>query len=132
MRASQSRSTVLDRAVVADAHVSRFLPVGPNADPFIFGIFTNFLLGISAVYAGIADRALELAVEALQRRRSQRTGRPYAHDPDLRWRIADMALALDPLAPELDGIAADVDALADRGARWFRDLTGAKHRATET
>jgi len=132
MRASQSRSTVLDGAVVPDERVSRFLPVGPNADPFIFGIFTNFLLGIAAVYAGIGDRALELAVEAVQRRRSQRTGRPYAENPDLRWRIADMALALDPIAPELEALAADVDGLADRGDRWFRDLVGAKHRATET
>lgn len=132
MRASQSRSTVLDGAFVPDDQISRFLPVGPVADPFVFGIFANFLLGIAAVYAGIGDRALELAVEAVGRRRSQHTGRPYAEEPDLRWRIADMALALDPLTPELERIAADVDELVDRGPQWFRGLTGAKHRATET
>jgi len=132
MRASQSRSTVLDHAVVSDARVSRVLPVGPSADPFVFGIFANFLLGVAAVYAGIADRALELAVEAVGRRQSRRTGRPYAEDPDFRWRIADMALELDALAPDLESLAADVDGLVDRGPGWFRGLTGAKHRATET
>lgn len=132
MRATQSRTTVLDHAVVPDERVSRILPIGPNADPFIFGIFANFLLLTASVYAGIADRALELAVEAVRSRTSRRTGRSIAQDPDFRWRIADMALALDALAPDLESLAADVDAGADRGAAWFRYLTGAKHRATET
>jgi len=131
MRATQSRTTVLDHAIVPDARIARFLPVGPNADPFVFGIFANFLLLIGSVYAGIADRALELGVEALGRRTSMRTGRPLAQDPDLRWRVADAALALDALAPDLETLAADVDGLVDHGADWFRRLTGAKHRATE-
>ena len=133
MRATQSRTTKLDHAVVPDARVSRFLPVGPNADPFVFGIFANFLLLIGSVYAGIADRALELAVEAAHRRTSLKNGgAAYSADPDIRWRIADAALALDAVAPDLEALAADVDALVDHGAGWFRKLTGAKHRATET
>lgn len=132
MRATQSHTTVLEGAVVPGERISRVLPVGPNADPFVFGVFANFLLLIGAVYAGLADRALELGVEALHRRRSLKTGLPYAADPDLRWRAADAALALDALAPALETLAADVDAVADRGAAWFRLLTGAKHRATET
>ena len=132
MRASQSRSTRLDGAFVPDGRVARILPVGPNADPFVFGVFTNFLLGLASVYAGIADRAMELAVEAVQRRTSLRTGKRYADDPDFRWRIADMALALDPLEYELTTLARAVDEQADYGATWFRRLTGAKHRATET
>ncbi len=133
MRATQSNTTVLKGAVVADDHISRFLPVGPNADPFVFAIFANFLLLIGSVYAGIADRALELAVEAANRRTSLKNdGATYATDPDIRWRIADAALALDALAPDLDALAADVDGLVDHGADWFRKLTGAKHRATET
>ncbi|MFC5502381.1 acyl-CoA dehydrogenase family protein [Lysinimonas soli] len=132
MRATQSNTTKLDGAVVADADVSRFLPVGPNADPFVFGIFSNFLLLIGSVYAGIADRALELAVEAARRRTSLKNGgAAYSQDPDIRWRLADAALALDGLRPELEGLASDVDTLTDHGADWFRHLTGAKHRATE-
>jgi alkylation response protein AidB-like acyl-CoA dehydrogenase len=132
MRATQSQSTVLEGAIVPTSRVARILPVGPNADPFIFGVFANFLLLIGSVYAGIADRALELAVEAVKRRTSLRTGTSYDQDPDFRWRIADAALALDALAPQLESLAADVDALADHGPAWFRLLTGAKHRATET
>lgn len=132
MRATQSHTTVLTDAVVASDRVTRFLPVGPNADPFVFGIFANFLLSIASVYAGIADRALELAVEAVQRRTSLRTGVSYALDPDIRWQIADIALAVDPLRPELETLATDVDAVHDHGPDWFRLLTGAKHRATET
>lgn len=132
MRATQSRTTKLDGAVIPDDRITRFLPVGPNADPFVFAIFANFLLSIGAVYAGIADRALELAVEAAHRRTSLKTGAPYSADPDIRWRVADAGLALDALAPDLEGLASDVDHGVDHGADWFRKLTGAKHRATET
>lgn len=132
MRATQSRTTRLDHAIVPASRISRFLPVGPGADPFVFGIFASFLLLIGSVYAGIADRALELGVEATRRRTSMRTGRPSAQDPDLRWRVADAALALDAIGPDLETLASDVDGLVDHGADWFRRLAGAKHRATET
>ena len=132
MRATQSNTTLLDHAVVPDADVARFLPVGPNGNPFVFGIFSNFLLLMGSVYAGIADRALELAVAAAHRRTSlKNAGASYAQDPDIRWRVADAALALDALRPELEGLASDVDTLVDHGSSWFRYLTGAKHRSTE-
>ena len=133
MRATQSHTTVLDGVVVPASRIARILPVGPSADPFIFGIFANFLLLIASVYAGIADRALELAVEAAGKRTSLKNdGAPYSQDPDIRWRLADAALALDALAPQIETLAADVDNLVDHGASWFRRLTGVKHRATET
>ena len=132
MRATQSHTTVLEGAIVPTERVSRILPLGPNADPFVFGIFSNFLVLIGSVYAGIADRALELAVESVKKRTSLKTGETYDRDPDIRWRIADAALALDALRPQLETLAADVDAVADHGAEWFRLLTGVKHRATET
>ncbi len=132
MRATQSSTTVLEGAVVPAERIARRLPVGPNADPFVFGIFASFLLLIASVYAGIGDRALELAVESARRRTSLRTGRTYAQDPDIRWRLADAAIALDALAPQIESLAADVDVLADHGAGWFRLLTGVKHRSTET
>jgi alkylation response protein AidB-like acyl-CoA dehydrogenase len=132
MRATQSHTTVLEGAVVPAARIARVLPVGPSGDAFIFGIFANFLLLIASVYAGVADRALELGVEAVQRRTSLKNdGAAYSQDPDLRWRIADAALALDALAPQIETLAADVDGLVNHGANWFRKLTGVKHRATE-
>ncbi|WP_454226343.1 acyl-CoA dehydrogenase family protein [Propioniciclava flava] len=52
-----------------------------------------------------------------------------AKTPDIRWRIADMALAYDALPMQIATIAHDVDAVADRGASWFFSLSGLKHRA---
>jgi alkylation response protein AidB-like acyl-CoA dehydrogenase len=133
MRATQSHTTVLTDVVVPAERVARILAAGPSGDPFIFGIFANFLVLIASVYSGVADRALELGVEALGRRTSLKNeGKAYSQDPDMRWRIADAALALDALAPQIETLAADVDDLVNHGAAWFRKLTGVKHRATET
>ncbi|SFN59392.1 Acyl-CoA dehydrogenase [Mycetocola miduiensis] len=132
MRATQSYSTELEGAVVPAERIARILPVGPSPDPYIFGIFSNFLLLIGAVYAGIGDRALELGVKAAGRRTSLKNGgRPYSDDPDIRWQLADAAIALDSLAPQLKSLAADVDSLADHGPAWFRLLAGAKTRAVD-
>ncbi len=132
MRASQSQSTVLDGAVARADRVVRRLPAGPNPDPLIFGVFANFEILLSAVYAGIGSRALELAVDAAGRRTSMKNdGRPLSQDPDIRWRIADAAMTMDGLYPQIDALAHDIDVLADHGSQWFAKLSGLKHRATE-
>lgn len=132
MRASQSQSTVLDGALAHPDRVFRKLPAGPNPDPLIFGIFANFEILLSAVYAGIGARALELAVAAAGRRTSLKNdGRALSQDPDIRWRIADAAMTMDGLYPQIDALAHDVDTLTDHGSRWFSLLAGLKHRATE-
>jgi alkylation response protein AidB-like acyl-CoA dehydrogenase len=132
MRASQSNSTRLEGAVAPADRVVRRLHPGPNPDPLIFGIFANFEILVAAVYTGIGRRALELAVEAVKGRTSARTGLTKDKDPVVRWKIADAALAQDALQPQLDAIASDVDAMADRGDQWFRGLVGIKSRATRT
>ena len=133
MRATKSHTTQLEGAVVTDERVARILPVGPGGDAYSLAIFANFLTLIGAVYAGIGDRALELAVESAHRRTSMKAGgAPQAHDPDIRRRVADAALALDALAPQLETVARDRDAQVDRGSRWFRDLTGLKQRCVQT
>jgi alkylation response protein AidB-like acyl-CoA dehydrogenase len=133
MRASQSNTTILDGAVARADRVFRKLPVGPNADPLIFAIFANFETLLAAVYTGIGERAFELGIAAAKRRTSQKNGgRSYAQDPDIRWKIADAAIALDGLYPQLGQVARDVDALADHGGQWFPRLVGLKVRATET
>ena len=133
MRATQSHTTHLAGAFMPDDRVARILTVGPSADPYMLAIFANFLTLMSSVYAGIADRALELAVESAHRRTSLKAnGAPYAHDPDIRWRVADAAIALDALAPQIEAVARDRDAGVDRGMRWFRDLSGLKQRSVQT
>ncbi|HTN54722.1 MAG TPA: acyl-CoA dehydrogenase family protein [Microbacterium sp.] len=129
MRGTQSRTTRLNGAVAAAAHVVRRIDPGPNPDPIVFGIFSVFELLLASVYTGIARRGLDLAVAAAQNRRSKKTGTTYSQDPDIRWRVADMALAYDALPPQIAALARDVDALADHGPRWFTLLSGVKHRA---
>lgn len=131
MRATQSFATRLDGAVVPADRIARVLPVGPVPDAYIFGLFASFLLLISGVYAGVADRALELAVQRVNERMSMRTGRSYAQDPDIRWQLAEAAIQLDSLGFQLEGLARDVDELADRGDTWFRLFVGAKTRAID-
>jgi alkylation response protein AidB-like acyl-CoA dehydrogenase len=133
MRASQSNTTLLDGAVVPAERIFRKLPVGPNADPLIFAIFACFETLLAAVYAGIGERALTLGVEAVKRRTSFKNGgRSYAQDPDIRWKVAEAAMAMDALYPQLSRVAADVDELVDHGSQWFPRLVGLKVRATET
>ncbi len=132
MRASQSRSTVLDGAIVPASRIVRRLPVGPNPDPLVFGIFASFSLLVASVYTGLGDRALDLAVEAARRRVSPQTGASYAEDPDVRHRIAHASIAHRALRLELDALTRDVDEQVNRGASWFADLAAMKIRATET
>ncbi len=132
MRGTQSRTTELHGAVAPADRIVRRIDPGPNPDPLVFGIFAVFEILLASVYTGIARRALDLAVESAGRRTSKRTGRAYSQDPDIRSRIAGMALAYDALPPQLAALAGDVDALADHGARWFSLLAGLKHRAVVT
>jgi alkylation response protein AidB-like acyl-CoA dehydrogenase len=132
MRATQSRTTELHRVVAPADRVVRRVDPGPNPDPIVFAIFSVFELLLASVYTGIARRALDVAVETVGRRRSKRSGKAYSQDPDIRWRIADMALAYDALPPQLAALCRDVDTLADHGARWFSLLAGVKHRAVTT
>ena len=133
MRASQSNTTVLDGAEVRLDRIFRKLPVGPNADPLIFAIFACFESLLAAVYTGIGERALVLGVEAVKRRTSfKNAGRSYAQDPDIRWKVAKAAMAMDALYPQLLAVTRDVDALTNHGSQWFPKLVGLKVNATET
>ena len=129
MRGTQSRTTALRGAIAPADRIVRRIDPGPDPDAIVFGIFSVFEILLASVYTGIARRALDLAVETAGARRSKKTGRTYSQDPDIRWRIADMALAYDALPPEIAALSRDVDASADHGARWFSLLAGVKHRA---
>ncbi|TGO05722.1 acyl-CoA dehydrogenase family protein [Serinibacter arcticus] len=132
MRATQSRSTVLDGAHAPADRVYRSLPIGPSADPFVFALFATFEVLIAAVYTGLAGRAVELGAEAAHRRRSRRNdGATYAVDPDIRWTVAAAAMRQDGARLQVLALARDVDEGADHGARWFAQLVGLKVRAVE-
>ena len=133
MRATQSNSTRLEKVRAEPDRVFRRLDPGPNPDLLIFAIFANFETLLSAVYTGIGQRALELAVETAKKRTSAKNdGQAKSLDPDIRWKIADAAIAFDAIIPQLDSVARGIDDRADRGDQWFRALVGLKLRATET
>ncbi|WES64852.1 acyl-CoA/acyl-ACP dehydrogenase [Microbacter sp. GSS18] len=132
MRGTQSRTTELHGAIAPPDRVVRRIAPGPNPDPIVFGIFSVFEILLASVYTGIARRALDLAVETAGRRTSKRSGKAYSQDPDIRWRVADMALAYDALPPQITALARDVDERADHGPRWFSLLSGLKHRAVSS
>ncbi|HEU4668997.1 MAG TPA: acyl-CoA dehydrogenase family protein [Arthrobacter sp.] len=133
MRASQSNTTILDGATVPPERIFRKIPVGPSRDPLIFAIFACFETLLAAVYTGLGERALAVGVETVKRRTSlKNNGRSYAQDPDIRWKVAEAAMAMDNLYPQLAAVAADVDAVVDHGPLWFPKLVGLKVNATET
>lgn len=129
MRGTQSRTTELHDAVAPASAIVRRVEPGPSPDPLVFGIFSVFEILLASVYTGIARRALDLAVTTAQSKTSRRTGAALAQEPDIRRRIAGMALAYDALGPQLATLAGDVDAVTDHGSRWFSLLAGVKHRA---
>lgn len=127
MRATQSNSTHLDGVRAEPDRVVRRVDPGPSADLLLWSIFANFELLLSAVYAGIGARALELATAAATTRK-QRDGTPRSQDADTRWRVADAAITMDGVWPQLDAVARDIDEQVDRGAEWYRLLSGLKVR----
>jgi alkylation response protein AidB-like acyl-CoA dehydrogenase len=132
MRASWSCTTVLDGAHAPADRVVRRIPPGPTKDPFVVGIFAAFELLLSSVYAGVAQRALDVAVETVKKRRSMKNqDAPYSNDPDIRWRLADAAIQLDGVFPAIAQAAADADNQLDRGDLWLPQLSAIKSRTTE-
>lgn len=132
MRATQSHTTRLNGVVIAHDRIFRHLPVGPNRDPFVFAVFAAFETLISAVYAGIADRALELAVQAARERTPGMDGVPVASRPGVRSAVADAAMSWEALDAHVRLLAADLDSGVDHGDQWFARLAALKIHATGT
>ena len=131
MRATQSHTTRLSDVRVPAGAVFRRIPVGPNADLLVFGIFAAFESLIASVYLGIADRALDLAALALARRRSHVADRPLADDPVLRNLLAGAAMRRTGAEAELRSVTQDLDARTDVGSQWFARLVTLKTHAVD-
>ena len=130
MRATQSHTTRLNGVVIPSERIFRKLPVGPNRDPLVFAIFAAFETLISAVYAGIADRALELAAQAALQRDPGMDGIPVASRPGVRSAVADAAMSWESLDAHVRLLAADLDSGIDHGDLWFAKLVALKVHAT--
>lgn len=135
MRATQSWTTHLDSARIESHHVLARIP-RDEADPVRYAIFGVFSTLVAAVYLGIAERALELGVEAAHTRTSRLAGgAPLSADPDIRRQLAEAALIIDGMVPQITSMATQLDAEAATGRIGdisFRQFAGLKHRAVES
>lgn len=130
MRATQSRTTKLLGAHVPAARMVASLPAGPNAEPFVFAVFSNFLLLVASCYLGVSDRVIQIAAQAASQRVSRsQGGLRFSDDPQVRDVIAEMGMRQLAASVLCEATARDVDEHAEHGASWFPRFTGAKYHA---
>ncbi len=130
MRATESHDTVLDGVFVPDENVLCVVPAGPPSDPVLGAMTIWALTLISNVYVGIAERALDLAIEhARQRTSIAIPGHTFAHHPLVQQQVAHMHLELDAARAVIDRLARDWVDGVDHGARWPVQIFAAKWRA---
>ena len=132
MRPTQSHDTILDGVFVPDARIGRVVPAGDGSDLFLVAMTMWPLSLMAAVYLGIADRALELAVDGARRKTSMAIERgAYAYNPMVQHQIAEMYLELDAASATLDRFVTDWVAGADHGDAWVPKVYSTKWRAVE-
>lgn len=132
MRATQSWTTRLEGVRIAEGDVAARIAPFDGSHPLVFAIFSSFSILTAAVYAGIADRALELATASANRPATTPDGTAGIRldDPDVSARLGDAVLdhraSLDALAL----LARDVDGRRSR-EDWFLALAAARNRVTD-
>ena len=132
MRPTQSHDTILDGVFVPDARIGRVVPAGDGSDLFLVAMAMWPLSLMAAVYLGIADRALELAVSGAKRKTSMAIDRgAYAYNPFVQHQVAEMYLELDAASATLDRFVDDWVAGVDHGDGWVPKVYSMKWRAVE-
>jgi len=132
MRPTQSHDTVLDGVFVPDTRIGRVVPAGDGTDLFVFAMAIWPLSLMAAVYLGIADRALDLAVDGARRKNSVAIERgAYAYNPMVQHQVAEMYLELDAAGATLDRFVDDWRNGVDHGEGWVPKVYSMKWRAVE-
>lgn len=131
MRGTQSNTTLLEGASVKAEQVLGRVDPGPNLDPVVLGIFANFEILLAATYAGVGERAIEVAVEHVKKRRSVMNQTAYSNDPAIRWRLAEAALLMNAVGPQIREMAALVESDAEPNLGWLPRLSAVKNAASE-
>jgi alkylation response protein AidB-like acyl-CoA dehydrogenase len=132
MRATKSDDTLLNGAFVPDDHIARVLQAGAaGIDGFVLGIFAWALLGFGNVYYGLAQRAMDIVVEAIKGKTSVALTRSMSYQPEVQHEVAEMAIELEGIGPHLDRIAADWSQGIDYGHGWVVKIVAAKYHAVE-
>lgn len=131
MRGTQSNSVLLKDAFAPDDRILTIVDPGPTFDPVIFGIFGYFEILLGATYHGIGNRALELGVEIVNKRKSITHNNVYGQDKDIRWRIADVAMRQDLASAQIDLLSDHFEEGHDYGYFWMPKLSAVKNNAVE-
>jgi alkylation response protein AidB-like acyl-CoA dehydrogenase len=132
MRATQSWNTVLSGVRLRREDVATVTTPFNGEDPVVWSIFCAFSVLTASVYAGIADRALEIAREGANREHTfvDGTVAPLVTDPDVASKMTQSVLEHRLSVASLDMLAQDADALVDR-ADWFLALGAMRNRVTD-
>ena len=132
MRATVSNDTLLDGVLVDDDRVALVCPAGfAGAGHFQVAIFAWAMLGFSHVYAGIADRAFDLTLDAVSRRTALALTRSMAHHPEVQHHVAEMRIALEAVDASIRTVSQDWSAGVDHGPLWPLKIVAARHFCSE-
>ena len=141
MRATRSDDTVLEGAFSPLERTPRIVPTGAaGMDMFLLGMYAWAISGFTNVYFGVAKRALELAIESMQSKKSIAVSSgAYAHHPGYQLALADLAILCNAIEPHIDGVvdgyAASVRDAANWGPevapRWAERIVSVKKLTTE-
>jgi alkylation response protein AidB-like acyl-CoA dehydrogenase len=131
MRATRSDDTLLDNVFVPDELVARVVPAGaPDALTGTAFVWVEVALG--SIYLGIADRALDLAVETARMRGSIALTRSMAYHPEVQHSIAEAVIALEAASAHIEKVGREWSDGVDHGPAWGAKAAAAKHTAVET
>ena len=132
MRATKSDDTVLDGCFASDDEVIRVFPVGAGGiDFWHLSLFAWALPGFGNIYYGLAQRAFDITVAAVQKKTSINLTRSMAYHAEVQHQIAEMYLELEAIGPQLDAIVNDWANGVDHGHEWGAKLVAAKYNAVE-
>lgn len=128
MRATTSNDTILDRAFVSDEATALVCPAGfAGAGLFQVSLFAWALLGFSAVYASIAQRAFDETVAKLHQRTSIALTRSMAYHPEVQHHVAEMRIHLEAINAHLDRVCDEWAAGVDHGMDWPVKIVACKY-----
>ena len=132
MRATQSYNLELKDLKASKDEILTIIKPTDISDPVLLGIFANFEILLAATYHGIGKRALEVGIETVKKRKSVANNTTYSNDPLIRERIANAALMLNTIQPQIDRIADDFTNDVDYGKWLLPSLSAIKNYSTET
>jgi len=132
MRATRSDDTILNGVFIPDQYIARVVPAGAKGvDAFVLGIFAWALVNFGNIYYGLAQRAMELTIEALKSKTAIAVSGSMAHHPEMQHGVAEMMIELESIGPHLAAIAEDWSNGVDHGATWPAKICAAKYHAVE-